>query len=450
MSSSVEHELEQTFAWAEMFTKWKQTQPVLNVLSPTSKQEYQHEHEKMLCRWLTTKPAPWQNKYRAFATDNFGDPSLLAALPDDDLYHYAQQLNENGTNGTNGNINQNQNGNNCDKKIQLLTLAADRGHMLSAVQLGEFYKSTKATKMAFKWFLVAADKGHARSQYYVANSYYQGDVVPKNVELFLIYHTRAAEQGDKDAQYNLGTEYLDTGKYDLAMKWLSLSAKQNDPEAQYQMGRLYQFGYGVPKDLDEALKWFLLAGSNGDSDAQYVLGVRYLKNNDFKTAVRWFELAGNQNCRHAQYQLALYYQNQVAMPEYQTIAFKWCERSAQQQLPVAQNLLGVWYNTGFGVVKDLDRARHWYLQAAKQNHSLAQYNIAVQYSKMGKDTEMMYWLNCAANQNCAEAECEIGQCFEFGRGVDRDLGVAKTWYSKSAMHGFALAKQKLSTLSTLT
>ena len=64
----------------------------MNVLSPSSKREYEHEHEKMLCSWIANKPAAWQTKYRALESDNFGDVSLLTTASNDDLYQYANNL----------------------------------------------------------------------------------------------------------------------------------------------------------------------------------------------------------------------------------------------------------------------------------------------------------------------------------------------------------------------
>ena len=40
-----------------------------------------------------------------------------------------------------------------------------------------------------------------------------------------------------------------------AIRWLRKSAEQGDPEAQYQIGNLYRTGEGLEKNEAEAAKW---------------------------------------------------------------------------------------------------------------------------------------------------------------------------------------------------
>ena len=81
---------------------------------------------------------------------------------------------------------------------------------------------------------------------------------------------RLAEQGDTEAQYNLGRIYNKgegvTKNYKEAFKWYSLAANQGDASAQYSLGNMYLDGKGVIQDDKEAYKWFLLACVYGDSD----------------------------------------------------------------------------------------------------------------------------------------------------------------------------------------
>ena len=67
-----------------------------------------------------------------------------------------------------------------------------------------------------------------------------------------------AEQGNADAQYNLGVMYH-TGdgvpkNYKTAMKWYRLAAKQEFARAQSNLGAMYEKGQGVPKDYNTAMK----------------------------------------------------------------------------------------------------------------------------------------------------------------------------------------------------
>jgi hypothetical protein len=81
----------------------------------------------------------------------------------------------------------------------------------------------------------------------------------------------SAEQGDPDAQYNLGQFYLrgELGvpqDYKEAVKWYRKAAEQYDVDAQSNLGFMYNKGQGVPQDYVIAHMWFNLCGSIGVKD----------------------------------------------------------------------------------------------------------------------------------------------------------------------------------------
>ena len=53
------------------------------------------------------------------------------------------------------------------------------------------------------------------------------------------------------------------------------AADQGDANAQFNLGHMYYNGEGVPKDDAEAVKWYRLAAEQGDASAQSRLGVMY-------------------------------------------------------------------------------------------------------------------------------------------------------------------------------
>ena len=84
-----------------------------------------------------------------------------------------------------------------------------------------------------------------------------------------------AEQGDADAQFNLGLMYEEglgvPQDYAEAVKWWRLSAEQDDAYAQFNLGVMYDEGDGVPQDYAEAIRLWKLAAEQGDEEAQYNL-----------------------------------------------------------------------------------------------------------------------------------------------------------------------------------
>ena len=74
-----------------------------------------------------------------------------------------------------------------------------------------------------------------------------------------------AEQGDADAQYNLGAMY-DRGygvpeNHKTVVKWFTLAAEQGIARAQSNRGAIYQFGLGVLTDNRRAYMWYNLGSS---------------------------------------------------------------------------------------------------------------------------------------------------------------------------------------------
>ena len=72
-----------------------------------------------------------------------------------------------------------------------------------------------------------------------------------------------AEQGDAEAQFNLGLMYY-KGRgvpqdYAEAVKWYRKAAEQGVAEAQYNLGFMYNNGQGIPQDYAEAARWYLKA-----------------------------------------------------------------------------------------------------------------------------------------------------------------------------------------------
>jgi len=80
-------------------------------------------------------------------------------------------------------------------------------------------------------------------------------------------YRKAAEQGNAEAQSNLGVMY-DEGEGVLqddaeAVKWFRLSAEQGFPKAQALLGIMYAKGEGVPVDFPIAYMWANIAAATG-------------------------------------------------------------------------------------------------------------------------------------------------------------------------------------------
>lgn len=123
----------------------------------------------------------------------------------------------------------------------------------------------------------------------------------------------AAEQGDAEAQNNLGKLYC-WGKevpldYAEAVKWFRKAAEQRHADAQFHLGEQYYYGFGVTEDYAEAVKWYRKAAKQGHEGAQYNLGYIYFYGEGaapcFSEAMEWFRKAAKQGNAKAQDNLAL-------------------------------------------------------------------------------------------------------------------------------------------------
>jgi TPR repeat protein len=91
---------------------------------------------------------------------------------------------------------------------------------------------------------------------------------------------RAAERGDRDAQYHLGLLYRDGQGVPTdraqALAWFRKSADQGFTDSQLQIGVMYAQGLGVPRDYAQAREWYLRAAAKQNSWALHNLGMIYL------------------------------------------------------------------------------------------------------------------------------------------------------------------------------
>ena len=80
-----------------------------------------------------------------------------------------------------------------------------------------------------------------------------------------------AEQGDANAQFNMGVLYY-TGRgvpqdYKTAAQWLRRAAKQGRTDAQAILGEMYASGEGVSQDYIHAHMWADIAAAGGEKNA---------------------------------------------------------------------------------------------------------------------------------------------------------------------------------------
>jgi len=200
-----------------------------------------------------------------------------------------------------------------------------------------------------------------------------------------------------------GDEYYDKKNYTEAIKWYRIAADQGDADAQYNIGFMYDNGYGVKRDSETAVKWYQKAVKQGNPRGQFKLGCHYLWSSG---------VTKNPN-----------------------EGVKLIRIAAEKGYAKAQSYFGDMYRIGSYVTKDLQEALKWYRKAADQGDAPAQYNIGVMYDKGHGVTqnyqEALKWYQKAAEQGDKRAMKKIGDHYEMGNGVTQNYQTAKEWYKKA-------------------
>ena len=295
-----------------------------------------------------------------------------------------------------------------------------------------------------EWLTRSANQGNNIAVYYLGQIEKEEGNLTESFNLF----TRAAENGDADAQYELGDCYYYGKGTDedesMAVKWFTKAAKNGNIEAQYELGICYQNGRGVDVDEDLALKWYKQAAENNQPDAQYKLGRCYFEGDcveaDKAKAINWFSKSAENGNVYAQRQLAWCYYNGDGVDKDQSMAVKYFTQAAENGDSISQYELGECYFLGHGVSENNSEALKWYTKASEDGDCNALYRIA-ECNYKGFGTAKNYKRAFEILNNLVNDEylgtylghyCNIymllGRCYENGNGTSQDFAAAIQTY----------------------
>jgi TPR repeat protein len=245
--------------------------------------------------------------------------------------------------------------------------AAEQGSAEAQFRLGNFYVAHDCSEAA-KWYLRAAQQGHAIAASNLGVLYAHGWGVKQSDTEAVEFFRAAAEKGNAGGQSNLGAMYVSgrgVSQNDAeGAKWLQKAAEQQVAEAEYSLGTLYANGRGVPHDDSAAAKWFRRAAEQGYAPARVALGKMYANGSgvpqDPAVALQWFRGTAT---AEAYYQLGLAYQQGRGTTANQSEAISWFLRAAQLRSPEAQYALGQIFRD-----RDAVAAYSWFAIAAANGH----------------------------------------------------------------------------------
>ncbi|MGB0086501.1 MAG: SEL1-like repeat protein, partial [Rhodomicrobiaceae bacterium] len=156
--------------------------------------------------------------------------------------------------------------------------------------------------------------------------------------------SRAAVEGDANAQFSVGETYLEGGdierqltigeRLSKAARWFRRAAENGHAPSQYRLATLYELGQGAPKDPAEAMRWYQRAAENGHIKAMHNLAVLSITGNgrssNYLTAAKWFTAAAEHGLRDSQYNLGILYERGLGVAKSPEQAYLWFTLAAKQ------------------------------------------------------------------------------------------------------------------------
>ena len=148
---------------------------------------------------------------------------------------------------------------------EYLKQLADSGDPLTCNDYGKYLEDEyEDAEEAFRYYLMAVERGDIQSAYNVAVCYGSGNGVDEDLDKAFEYYMAAAEAGHAKAQFQVGNFYFAgrgniTQDYGKAVVWLDKAYRNMDAEDSWQpaaeLAVCYQDGLGIVRDDVAAFKY---------------------------------------------------------------------------------------------------------------------------------------------------------------------------------------------------
>ncbi len=171
--------------------------------------------------------------------------------------------------------------------LRIFRQLANQDHPYAQLNLGFMYdrglRVTQDYKEAVRWYRKAADQGNATAQHNLGVMYSKGQGVRQDRVRAYMWYDLAAARGKSyaerdrdrvgalmsDRQIAAAQRLVRYWKPNAAgVRWYHKAADQGNTEAQFNLGYMYWKGLGVRQDYVKAHMWYNLAASEGHRDAR--------------------------------------------------------------------------------------------------------------------------------------------------------------------------------------
>lgn len=343
---------------------------------------------------------------------------------------------------------------------------------------------------ASKWLQPWAEKGQVEAQYRLGTLYENGQGVEKSITEAKKWYRKAVAQNHTRARRRLEAiegKLSAPGGESVALKWYQDLADQGEPDAQYNLGFMYETGFSVPKDNGRAAQWYERAAEKKNVPAQLRLGLMYLSGNGVKQseilAAKWLQAAGRRNNKLAagiveqllgsgpalpidKSDLAERLRLASAKDESKALAIltaavqearaKLEREKGEREMSLAkragiQSAMAQDSSLEFGLDAQGQRTIRWYQRGAERGSAEAQFQLA-RYYELGREIapdmkEAVRWYRSAAEQAYPDAQYYLGMLHYYGIGVEADAVLASSLVKAAAGQGHEGAKRELGHMS---
>lgn len=314
------------------------------------------------------------------------------------------------------------------KAIQYLTKAAAKKYVKAQALLAWCYASGVAGKrddnLAAQLWKEAAQHGDIYSQTKFGICLLEGVGIEKSKLDAAFWLNKAANAGNAEAQLHLSRIHYSKRHYKEAFNLCASASKQGHLDAMNQLGFYYRHGIGISRDEKKARECFQRSADLGSGVGQsyfassFVLGAGSVQ--DYRKA------------------------------------FEIYKKDADRGDAIAKGNLAFCYFCGFGVPHDKKMAYKLFKDAALAGYPEAMASLANFYligdpltGKEGKDEKSAVKLLKEAlslKDNIPLAQKLLGECYENGWGVTKEVKEARKLYIKAASAGLPDAEYNLGML----
>jgi enhanced entry protein EnhC len=279
---------------------------------------------------------------------------------------------------------------------------------------------------------LASEAAHAADpivDYYMGRMRLYGYGELKNNAMAMRYFKRAAERGFLPAELIMARAALNQNHDPVeALYWFKKAADAHDVSAQMYCAAAYRVGYGASKNADASQRYIIEAAKNGNALAQYTLANTFLasKSTDTKrVGLVWLTKAADQNNLAAMLLLGQIYAEGKIVPADPEKANAWIDTVIQRGYMPALLARGNLALTQ----ADYASAKAWYIKAGDD---LALAELYFNEKNPEHDASMGFlWMTKAAQKGSYEAQLQLSQLYQQGRGVEPDEALAKTWLDRA-------------------